>query len=113
MTWLEPDSDTSTQIMIETRQSPVWILGVAFLLTLIGLTASIFLGTAGSVGGYVLGLLAFSAILLFRRRHGVLSQTAFVDTPSGLSALLVAVFGFTVVEIVLAVWPIATEVSRR
>jgi hypothetical protein len=112
MTWGTADDHTHAEVEIASVNSPIWILGLAFAFGLIGFATRFFFGMGGAVTGYVLGLASFSCILFFRRRHGVLSQTSFMNQPSGLNALVTGVFVFTVVEVVVSVWPIATEVSR-
>lgn len=113
MTWGTADEPATKIEEIPTADAPVWILLIALLSGVLGFAASVFYGLGGAVAGYVLGLAAFSCILVFRRRYGVLSQTSYVNEPAGLNALVVGTFIFTAVEIVIAVWPIATEVSRR
>lgn len=112
MTWGTTEDHAQGDTEISTANSPVWILGLAFALALIGFASRFFLGMGGAVAGYLLGLAAFTCILVFRRRHGVLSQTSFVNQPGGLNAFVTGVFLFTVVEVFVSVWPIATEVSR-
>jgi hypothetical protein len=112
MTWGTADDLTQSDSEIATANSPVWILGLAFTLGLIGFATTFFLGMGGAVAGYIFGLAAFTCILVFRRLHGVLSQTSFVNQPGGLNAFVTGAFAFTVLEVIVAVWPIATEVSR-
>lgn len=112
MSWATSEDLSQGETEIASANAPVWILGVAFTLGLIGFATTFFFGMGGAVIGYVFGLGAFTSILLFRRRHGVLSQTSFVNQPAGLNALVTGVFLFTVVEVFVSVWPIATEVSR-
>ena len=113
MTWGTVEDSGVDVIEIETSSSPLWILGIALFLDLSGLASRFFWGMSGAVAGYVLGLAALTCILVFRRRHGVLSQTTYMDPPPGLNGLLIGVFLFTVAEVIIAVLPIATAVSRR
>ena len=112
MTWGTTEDLTQGETEIVSANSPVWILGAAFAFGLVGFASTFFFGMGGAVAGYVFGLTAFTCILIFRRRHGVLSQTSFVNQPGGLNAFVTGVFLFTVVEVFVSVWPIATEVSR-
>ena len=112
MTWGTTEDHAEGDTEISTANSPVWILGIAFALGLLGFAARLFFGMGGAFVGYFFGLVAFTCILVFRRRHGVLSQTSFMNQPGGLNAFVSGVFLFTVVEVVVSVWPIATEVSR-
>ena len=113
MTWGTVDDADLEAIEPETSSSPLWILGIALFFCVLGFATRLFWGMGGAVAGYVLGLVAFACILVFRRRHGVLSQTTYLEPPAGLNALLIGAFSFTLLEIFFAVWPMATAVSRR
>lgn len=113
MSWETAGDHLNEDGAIPLANAPLWILGLALVFGLFGFATTLFFGMGGAVVGYSAGLAGFTCILLFRRRHGVLSQTSFMNQPPGLNAFVTGVFLFTVVEVFVSVWPIATQVSRR
>jgi hypothetical protein len=113
MSWASIDGAPSdARSPIPETSAPTWMLGIVLLLDVMAVAIRLFWGLGGAGVGYFLGLSAFTLILVFRRRHGVLSQTSFVNAPPGLTQMVVVSFLVSVVVVLYCVWPIATEVSR-
>lgn len=96
----------------EVSRSPVWLLGIAAVLVAAGIVVLAFWGFPGAIGAYLCALGAFAAMLAFRRADTVLRQTSFVAAPSVLRVAMPVLTAATVLLMVAAVWPIATEISR-
>ncbi len=104
-----PDGEMSE---FSVATSPVWLMAVAAVAVIAGLVTWMFWGFSGAVIGYVCTLIAFAAILLFRRRDTVLRQTSYVAAVPGVRAMLPVLLGATIAVMVLSVVRIATELSR-
>lgn len=93
-------------------RSPVWLLALGSALDLVGAILLLFWGLGGAVGAYLCTFAAFGCILLFRRRDNVLRQTAWVAPIPGLRFWVPMLMVATIVLMAVAIYPIATELSR-
>jgi hypothetical protein len=105
-----PEPDTAETF--QGARSPVWLLALGGALDLVGLILLLFWGLGGAVGAYVCALAAFACVLLFRRRDNVLRQTSWVAPWPGARLAVPVLMIATIVLMVAAVLPIATELSR-
>jgi len=113
MSWTSPPLDApGADEAPAPARAPLWLLGLAAAVALVALVARLFWGLTGAGVGYLLTLLAFVLILVFRRRYGVLTQTSFVHEPPGLAQMVVFLTVATAALMAFTVWPIATEISR-
>jgi hypothetical protein len=115
MTWPVADAGLvapTDPIEFDVESPPLWVLMVALLLDVAGIATALLLGLPGAVAGYACALLAFVAVLIFRRLDGVKRQQAVVRYIPGLDNAAIALMLLTIVVMVVSVWPLATEWSR-
>ena len=82
------------------------------MVLVLGIVALVFWGTPGAVAGYVASLISFVLVLVYRRKDSVLRRGAIVSSSASVDRGVPVLTVATVVVMAVAVWIVATEVSR-